>query len=94
MENVAKWLRHWTQDQGVWGSTPTALVMGKSLGQALNLHCNNGYQVEQKLLLCEWLQLQKIVLHSPRGYETVKSEFQYIGVINVKSAELMRISGL
>ena len=58
--------------------------MCKSLGQALNLHrfcppSTSGYQVE----LLGWLQLQKIVLHSPQGDEAV-SEFQYLGVINVK----------
>ena len=33
-------------------------------------------------------------LHSPLGDETDKSEFQYLGVINVKSAELLGITGL
>ena len=27
MEHVVEWLRHWTQDLGVWGSIPAALVM-------------------------------------------------------------------
>ena len=75
VEHMAEWLRHWTRDLGVWGSIPAAPVMCKSVGQALNPHCppsSNGYQVERKLVLCEWLQLQKIVLHSPQGNETVK----------------------
>ena len=38
MERVAEWLRLCTRDQGVWGSIPAALVMYKSLGQAMNLH--------------------------------------------------------
>ena len=63
--------------QGVWGSIPTALVMCKSLVQALYPHrlcppSSNAYQVERKLVLCEWLQLQKIALHSPQGDDTVK----------------------
>ena len=31
----------------------------------------NGYQMERKLVLCEWLQLQKNALHSPQRNETV-----------------------
>ena len=51
VEHVAEWLRHWTQNLGVWGSIPTALVTCKSLGQAFNPHqlcqpSSNGYQVE------------------------------------------------
>ena len=65
------WLRHWTRELGVWGSIFTVLVVCKNLEQALNRHClcrpsSNGYQVEQELVLCEWEQLQKIVVHSPR----------------------------
>ena len=53
----------------VCSSSPTVLVMCKSIGQALNPHCHsptssNGYQMERKLVLCEWLQLQKMWLHS------------------------------
>ena len=74
------------------GLIPTALVMCKSLGQALNPHClcqpnSNGYQVERKLILCEWLQLQKLLCTLPRKMRLWKSELQYLGVINVKSAE-------
>ena len=77
MESMAEWLRHWTQDQGVWGSISSALVMWKILGQALIPHrlsppSSNGYQVEQKLVLCEWLKVQKFAMHSPQGGETVK----------------------
>ena len=69
--------RHWTRNQRVWGSIPTALVMSKILGQALNLHrlcppSNNGYQVERQLVLCKWFQLQKILLYSPQGDEAEK----------------------
>ena len=76
-ERVAEWLRHWTQDLKVWGPMSAALIMCKSLGQALNPHCfyppsSNGYRVERKLVPCEWLQLQKIALLSPQGDETVK----------------------
>ena len=47
-------LRCWPRDHGVWGSIPTAPVMRKSLGHALNPHhlwppSSNGYQVEWKL---------------------------------------------
>ena len=88
MKPVAEWLRCWTRDLAVWGSIPAVPVMCKSLGQALNPHrlcppSSNGYQVERKLVLCEWLQLQKIALHSPQGDETIK----FLGVNNVKSAE-------
>ena len=74
---VALWLRLWTQDPGVWSSIPAALVMCQSFGWAFNPHhlwplSSNGYQVERKLILCEWLQLQNIVLHFPQGDETVK----------------------
>ena len=77
MEHVAEWLRRWIRDLGVWGSSPAAPIMCKSLGHALNTHrfcppSSNRYQVERKLVLCEWLQLQKIALHSPQGDETVK----------------------
>ena len=46
---VTEWLRRWTQDQGVCGLIPTALVMCNCLEQALNpqrlcLHSNNGYR--------------------------------------------------
>ena len=66
MEYVVEWLRHWTQDLGVWGSIPRVLVMCKSLGQALNPHrlCppgSNGYQVERKLVLCEWHKMCSIL---------------------------------
>ena len=45
---VAKRLRCWTRDLGVWGSIPASTVMCKNLGQALNPHClwppsSNGY---------------------------------------------------
>ena len=73
LESVGELLRCWTQVLGVWVSNPA--VMYKSLGHALNPHSlcppsSNGYQVERKLVLCEWLQLQKIALHSPQGDET------------------------
>ena len=68
-------------DQGVWDSITVVLVMCH-LGQALNpcrlwTLSSNGYQVEQALLLYEWLQLQKVrciqsALHSPQGGEIVK----------------------
>ena len=57
-----------------WGLIPTALILCKNLGQVLNPHrlCTPnsiGYQVEWKLVLCDWLQLQKIALYSPQGDE-------------------------
>ena len=53
-EHMAEWLRCWTRDQEVWGSISEALVIYKSLGQALDPHrlyppSSNGYQVEQKI---------------------------------------------
>ena len=68
----------------------SSCVMCKSLGQALNSHflCpsgSNGYQVERKLVLCDWLELQKI---TPKEMILWKSEFQYQLVNNVKSAEI------
>ena len=69
---MAEWLRRWTRDLGVFGSIPAALVMYKSLGQALNPHrlcppsCD-GHQVEQKLGLCDWLTGAENALHSPQG---------------------------
>ena len=62
---VAKWLRCWTQDLGVWGSMSVAQVTCKSLVQDLNPHRfwppnSNVYQAERNFVLCEWLQLQKI----------------------------------
>ena len=64
VERVAEWLRHWTWDQGDWGSIPAVLVICESLGQALNPHClwplsSNEIQFEWKSVLCGWLQLQK-----------------------------------
>ena len=55
-ESVTEWLRRWTRDQGVWGSTPaTPVKKCKSFGQALKPHrcplSSNGYQVERKLVL-------------------------------------------
>ena len=52
-------------------------VLCKSVGQALNPHSlcppnSNEYQEERKLVLCEWVQLKKIALHSLCGDETVK----------------------
>ena len=41
----------------------------------------------EKLVLCEWLQLQKIELHSAQGDETVKERVPIPGVNNVKSTE-------
>ena len=54
----------WTQKSRGLGFIPTALVMCKSLGQALNPHSlypasSNGYQVDRKLVLYEWLHLYK-----------------------------------
>ena len=71
VECVAVWLQHSTQDLEVWGSIPAVPVTCKSLGQALNPyhlcpHSSIGYQVEQKSVLCEWLQLQKM----PEGDDT------------------------
>ena len=34
VESVTQWLRHWTRDQGAWGSIPAAMVMCKDLRQA------------------------------------------------------------
>ena len=87
---MAEWLRRWTRDLVVWGSIPSPSVMCKSLGKALNPHrlCppnSNGYQVERKLVLCEWLQLQKTRCILNREMRLWKSEFQYLGVNNVKS---------
>ena len=78
------WLRRWTKDQGVWGSIPVVLVMCTSVWQALNLRrlwppSSNGYQVEQKLVVCEWFQLQKMCCILPREMRLWKSEFQYYG---------------
>ena len=55
---------------------------------------SNGYQVERKFVLCEWLQLQKITLLSPQRDETVKVSSNTRGVITVKSPEPTGISGL
>ena len=68
------------------------VVMCESLGKALNPHhllppSSNGYQVERKLVHCEWLELQKIALHFPRDMWLWTREFQYLGVIYIKSAE-------
>ena len=76
VECMAEWLRHWTQDLGVLGSIPAMPIMCEIHGQALNPHCfcplsNNGYQVEWKLVLCEWLQLKKIAMHSPQVNDSV-----------------------
>ena len=94
VERVSEWLRRWTRDRGS-ASIPAALVICNSLRHALNPHClcppsSNGHQVEWKLVLCEWLQLQKITLHYPQGDETM-NEFQYL---EAKSAEPTGISGL
>ena len=48
----------------VWISILAPLVMYKILGQALNPQplcppSSDGYQVARKVILCEWLQLQK-----------------------------------
>ena len=64
LENVAEWLRHWTRDLGVWDSILQCWSCVKRLGKAFNPHCllqpsSNGHQVEQKLVLCEWLQQRK-----------------------------------
>ena len=53
VERVAEWLKRMTRDLGVWGSIPAALVMCRSLGQALNPHrlwppSSNGYLVERE----------------------------------------------
>ena len=59
----------------VLSSILAALVMCESLGHALNPYSlspsSNRYQVGRKLVLCRWLQLQEIALHSPQGDETV-----------------------
>ena len=69
------------------------------LGQVLNPYgvrppSSNGYQVERKLILCECLQLQKMYCILPREMILCKSEFQYLGVIDVKSSEPTGISRL
>ena len=71
VERMGKWWMHWTQDLKVWGSILIVPVMCKSLGQTLNpdhpkVPSSNGYQVEWQLVLCEWLQLQKIFCILPR----------------------------
>ena len=38
VERVTEWLRCWTRDQGVWDSITAAMVLRKSIRQALNLH--------------------------------------------------------
>ena len=77
VEHVAQWLRHWTQDLGVWGSIPAALLMCKSLGQALNPHrlcppCSNMYQVERKIGSVWMASAAENVLHFRQGDKTVK----------------------
>ena len=54
MEHMADCLRRWTRDLRVKSLIPTALVMYKSLKQALKPHrlcppSNNGYQVERRI---------------------------------------------
>ena len=68
---MAEWLRHCTWNLEAWGSIQAALVMYKNLGQALkpcHLWSTSSimYQVERKMALCEWLQLQKIRCILPR----------------------------
>ena len=54
--------------EGAWGPILTVLVMCKRLGQS------HRYQVEQKLILSEWLQLAKMrCAQSPQGDETAKA---------------------
>ena len=74
---MAQRLRYWTQDQGVWGLIPAALVMCKSLGTALIPNClwlpsSNGYQVEQGSVLGEWFQLLKMCCILPRKMRLFK----------------------
>ena len=45
-----------------------------------------GTRWNEKLVLCEWLQLQKMRCR-PREMRLWKSEFRHLGVINVKSAK-------
>ena len=60
-------------------TTDASFLMGTRWNE--NWYCVNG----------EWLQLQKIALHSTQGE---KSESQYLGEMNVKSAVPTGISGL
>ena len=61
------------------------LVMCKSLGQALYQHCASvhpavmGTRWNERTILCEWLQLQKMRCTLPREMRLYKSEFQYLG---------------
>ena len=71
VDREAKWLRHWTWGLRVWGSIPVAPVMCRNLLQALNPHrlcspSSNRYQVEQKLVLCECLEQQKMCCILPK----------------------------
>ena len=57
---------------------PAALVMGT--------------RWNEKLVMCEWLQLQNICCILPRGMRLWKTEFQYLGVIDSKSDQPSEIS--
>ena len=78
-----KRLKRWTQDLGVWSSIPAALVMCKSPGQSwihtASVHpAVKGTRWNEKLVLCEWLQLQKIRCIQP-GEMTVKEWVPILG---------------
>ena len=98
IERMAERLRRLTRDLAVRRSIPAALVMCKSLGQALNPHrlCPpsiNGYQVERKIGTVNGYSCRKCAAFSPGRWDW-KSEFRYLGVIDVKSDEPSEIYGL
>ena len=77
VERMANRLRRWTRDQVVWGSISAALVMCKSIGQALIPHrlcppSSNGYEVERKIGTVWMVSAAENALHSPQGDENVK----------------------
>ena len=59
-------LRRWTREREVTGT-----ISGASGDPS-----SNGYQVEQRVMLCEWLQLQICAAFSPREMRPCKHEFQ------------------
>ena len=69
---VAKWLRHWTWDEGVWGSIPVALVMCKRLWS----HTTSGYSAvmgtrwNDNLYCVNGYSCRNFMLYSSQGNET------------------------
>ena len=74
----------WTRDLGVWGSIPAELVMGKYW-----IHTNSVHpevfrtRWNEKLVLCEWLQLQKMRCILTREVRLWQCDFQHLVVNDV-----------